>query len=71
MSKRIKIEFDVIVPDVEHTESQLMDWLRFELGDNGADCKSNNPFLGYDVEPSIGTFKKSNIYQDELLIIQM
>ena len=55
MARRIYIVFDVEVPDVEHTDEQLEEWIRFELGDNGH-MKANNPFEGHEPEPVFGTF---------------
>lgn len=57
MSKRVKVSFEVEVPDVVHTDEELEDWLRWEFGDNGR-ISCNNPFevSGMSAEPVFGTF---------------
>ena len=53
---RIKIEFEVDLPDdIEHTDEELEEFIRFELGDNGR-MNGSNPFNGMEVEPVFGTF---------------
>lgn len=60
MSEKVKIEFEINVPDVEHTEEQLEEWLRFTLGDNGC-MGGDNPFGDYEPEPIFGTFEWDEI----------
>lgn len=53
---KVKIEFEAELPDdIEHTEDELEEFLRFEIGDNGA-MSGDNPFSGEIVEPVFGTF---------------
>ena len=41
---KIKIEFEIELPDdIEHTEDELEEFLRFHLGDNGK-LSGKNPF---------------------------
>ncbi len=54
-TKRVKIEFEVELPDVDHTDTQLEEWLRFEFRDNGC-MKQANPFNGNEPDPIFGTF---------------
>jgi hypothetical protein len=51
---KIKIEYEVELPDIRHSENELEDFIRFETGDNGR-IKSSNPFLGESLEPIFGT----------------
>ncbi len=53
--ERRTVSFDVHIPNVEHTEEELEDWLRYKFGDNG--CLSlSNPFSDYHPAPIFGTF---------------
>jgi hypothetical protein len=52
----IRIEFEVEVPDIEHTEKELEDFLRFSFRDNGY-LEGSNPFIKQgQPEPIFGTF---------------
>jgi len=55
---KIRIEFEIELPDIEHTDDELEDFLRFELRDNGH-LDGSNPFMAAkaDVEPIFGTFE--------------
>ncbi len=59
---RVRIEFEVEIPDVKHTEKELEDFLRFEYGDNGV-LEGENPFniANTSVEPIFGTFEVEEI----------
>lgn len=53
---KVRIEFDAIIPDIEHTDEELEEWLRYEFGDNGS-MSLKNPFAGKRrPEPIFGTF---------------
>lgn len=53
---RIKIEFEVEIPDnIEHTDNELEEFLRFEFRDNGS-MSGDNPFKKLYIEPVFGTF---------------
>lgn len=52
---RVKVEFEVDVPDVEATEEDVIEWLRFSFHDNG-DMKIANPLSSKEPEPVSGTF---------------
>jgi hypothetical protein len=53
---RVKIEFEVEIADILHTDDELEAYLRFHFRDNG-ELALNNPFedLG-EPEPVFGTF---------------
>jgi len=53
---RVRIEFEVEVPDVGATEEQIIEWLRFECHDNGS-MEMSNPLLDKDPTPSLGSFE--------------
>ena len=55
---KIKIEFEIELPDdIEHTEDELEEFLRFQLGDNGI-LSGKNPFSAKcNTDPIFGTFK--------------
>ena len=54
---KVKIEFEVELNEVEHTEEELEEYLRYTFRDNG--CMSGkNPFYGQqEPEPIFGTFE--------------
>ena len=53
----VKIEFEVELDEVEHTEEQLEEYLRYVYGDNGC-MSSKNPFYKQkELEPIFGTFE--------------
>ena len=60
MSKiRVKVQFEVGLPDVEHTQEQLEEFLRFHFRDNGS-ISLKNPFekeMNREPEPIFGTFE--------------
>jgi len=47
MSMKIKVEFEMKIPDATHEE--IYDWLRFELGVNGV-IEGNHPLIGTALE---------------------
>jgi hypothetical protein len=53
---RVKVEFEVEIADIPHTEDELEAYLRFYFRDNG-ELALNNPFedLG-EPDPVFGTF---------------
>lgn len=56
---KVKIEFEVELPDVEHTEEQLEEYLRYHFRDNGS-VSTKNPFevaSKREPEPIFGTFE--------------
>lgn len=53
---KVRVEFEVELPDVKHTEKQLEEFLRFEHGDNGV-MSGNNPFKGETAAPIFGTYE--------------
>ena len=52
---KVKIEFEIDIKDIDHTEEELEDFLRFEFRDNGV-LSGKNPFKGESVDPIFGTF---------------
>lgn len=54
---RAKISFEVNVPEVGATDDEIMEWLRFELNDNGSMSAKNPLAKTSDVEPVFGTFE--------------
>lgn len=54
MKKIVTVSFDVEIPDVDVTDRQVEDWLRFELNDNGSLMRS--PISNNELEPIFGTF---------------
>jgi hypothetical protein len=58
---RVKIEFEVELPDIPHTEEELEAYLRFSFRDNG-ELALINPFndLG-EPDPVFGTFEWNKI----------
>jgi len=57
---RIKIEFEIELPDGNYTDEEINEFVRFEYADNGC-MSSENPIDCFDIEPIFGTFnwKKS------------
>lgn len=53
---KIRIEFEVELPDVSHSQEELEAFIRFELRDNGR-LNGCNPFYGNSVDPIFGTFE--------------
>ena len=58
----VRVEFEIELPDVEHTEEELADFLRFDLGDNSM-LNGGNPFREASAicEPIFGTFSWSQV----------
>lgn len=54
--KTVDIKFTVRIPDIEHTEKELVEWLRYQMGDDGQ-ISLKNPLEKYDITPIFGTFK--------------
>ncbi len=52
---RIKIEFEVEIPDIEHTENELEEFLRFTYGAISS-MRLENPFNYYDADAILDTF---------------
>jgi hypothetical protein len=54
---KVKVEFEIEFDEIEHTEEQLEEYLRFMFGDNGV-MSGNNPFnvKGQNVDPIFGSF---------------
>lgn len=55
---KVKIEFEIELPDIEYTEDELEEFLRFSYNDNGS-MKTDNPFnvARSDTDPIFGTFE--------------
>jgi hypothetical protein len=55
---KIKIEFEIELPDIEHTEDELEEFLRFEYRDNGR-LNGMNPFnnIKCNMDPIFGSFE--------------
>jgi len=58
---KVKIEFEIELPDdIEHTEDELEEFLRFRLGDNGI-MSGKNPFDSKrprcNTDPIFGSFE--------------
>lgn len=54
---KVKIEFEVELNEVEHTEEQLEEYLRYMFRDNGQ-MSTKNPFYEQgEPEPIFGTFE--------------
>lgn len=55
---RLKIEMEIELPDVPHTEEQLEEFIRFEASDNGS-IDGDNPFYAYgcSIVPIFGTLE--------------
>lgn len=51
---KIKIEYEVELPDISHTDDELEAFIRFETGDNGV-VFGSNPFYKESLEPIFGT----------------
>ncbi len=52
---RIKIEFEVDLPDIPHTESEIEEFLRYSFGAT-ASMRLGNPFNDYTPETVFETF---------------
>lgn len=53
---KVKIEFEVELPDVEHTDKELGEYLRYHFRANG-EMSLENPFYEHgEPEPIFGTF---------------
>ena len=53
---RVKIEFEVEIPDIHHTEDELEAYLRYHFRDNG-ELSLPNPFNDLEEPaPVFGTF---------------
>ena len=53
---KVKVEFEIDLPEIEHTKEQLEEFLRFNLNDNGR-MEAGNPFdRKADCDPIFGTF---------------
>ena len=53
---KVSITFDVALPEnIEVSDEQIEEWLRFELHDNG-EMLSSNPLSILEVKPIYGTF---------------
>ena len=54
---RVKIEFEIEIPDIPHTDDELEAYIRFHFRDNG-ELSLINPFNDLEEpEPIFGTFK--------------
>ena len=54
---KVKIEFEVELDEVEHTEEELEEYLRYTFRDNGS-MSGINPFYGQqEPEPIFGTIE--------------
>lgn len=53
---RIKVEFEIELPDVPLTDDQIEEWVRFELGDNGG-RSTDTPLDHVSADPVFGTFE--------------
>lgn len=53
--RRLKVEFEVKLPDGSFTDEQIDEWLRFGFGDSGF-MSGNNPLNGSATEPVFGSF---------------
>lgn len=58
---KIKIKFEIELPEIEHSEDELDEFLKFQFGDNGK-MSANNPFynsecLGDVSDPISDTFE--------------
>ena len=53
---KIRIEFTAELPDINHSQEELENFLRFQLRDNGK-LSGGNPFRGQSVEPIFGTLE--------------
>ena len=52
---KMSIEFDIEVPD-EITYDDLLEWVRFELHDNGC-MAGSNPMVDKELTPIFGTLQ--------------
>ena len=54
MSK-VRVTFDVELPNIEATDEEVEEWLRFNLHDNGS-MSMKNPLADEEVEPVFPSF---------------
>ena len=52
---KIKIEYEAEIPDIECTDKEIEEFIRYECGDTGS-MSRNNPFIEEIIEPIFGTF---------------
>jgi len=57
---KIKIEYEAEIPDIESTDEEIEEFVRFECGDTGG-MSMKNPFNGEIIEPIFGTFEWNHI----------
>ena len=50
---RVKIQFEIEVPD-DATDEDLVEWVRFEVGDNGM-IRGANQLIHRELTPIFGT----------------
>jgi hypothetical protein len=53
---RVRVEFDVEIPEVGATDDQIIEWLRFNLHDNGS-MRIDNPLGHAEPEPCRGSME--------------
>jgi len=69
---KIKIEFEVNLPDVKHSQGELEEYLRYHFRDNGS-MSCSNPFevaSDSEPEPIFGTFDWGYDDIDESLVVE-
>lgn len=66
---KVEVKYEAELPEIEHTEEELVAFLRFETGDNGV-LDGNNPFRRERLKPIFGTFEYEYTDVDESLIIE-
>lgn len=56
---KVKIEFEIEIPEIDATDEELEDFLRFEFNDNGH-LSGENPYnkkeVRFSTDPIFGTF---------------
>lgn len=57
---KIKIEFEIDIPELEHTEEELEAYLRFAYGDSGK-LSGSNPFIDTPPDVIFETFEWENL----------
>ena len=50
----VTVKFELNIPDVDATDEQIRDWVRFELGEIGG-LSEDNPLCDHEVEAEFGT----------------